>query len=72
MAVVFRLTSFDDGHQWTAITTPRGRRLFGPVAITYAAEPDGAGLPDRLSPGRGRTVARSPGPGRTRWPGATW
>ena len=41
MAVVFRLTSFDDGHQWTAITTPRGQRLFGPVAMTYAAEPDG-------------------------------
>jgi hypothetical protein len=41
MAVVFRLTSYDDGHQWTAITTSRGRRLFGPVAITYAAEPDG-------------------------------
>ena len=43
MAVVFRLTSFDDGHHWTAITTPRGRRLFGPVAMTYAAEPDGPG-----------------------------
>ena len=41
MAMVFRLTSYDDGHQWTAITAPRGRLLFGPVAITYAAEPDG-------------------------------
>ncbi len=41
MAVVFRLTSYDDGHQWTAMTTPRGERLFGPVAVTYAAEPDG-------------------------------
>ena len=38
MAVVFRLTSYDDGHLWTAITSPRGRRVFGPVAITYAAE----------------------------------
>jgi hypothetical protein len=39
MAVVFRLTSFEDGHQWTAVTSPRGRRLFGEVAMTYAAEP---------------------------------
>jgi hypothetical protein len=43
MAIVFRLTSFDDGHQWTAVTDARGRRLFGPVALTYAAEPDGPG-----------------------------
>ena len=43
MAVVFRLASFDDGHHWTALTTPRGQRLFGPVAMTYAAEPDGPG-----------------------------
>ena len=43
MAVVFRLTSYDDGHQWTALTSPRGARLFGRVAITYSAEPDGAG-----------------------------
>jgi hypothetical protein len=42
MAVVFRLASYDDGHHWTAITSARGRRLFGPVAMTYAAEPDGA------------------------------
>jgi hypothetical protein len=41
MAVVFRLTSYDDGHHWTATTSPRGRRMFGPVAMTYAAEPDG-------------------------------
>ena len=39
MAVVFRLTSFDAPYQWTAITSPRGRRLFGEVAMTYAAEP---------------------------------
>ncbi len=41
MAIVFRLTSFDEGHHWTAITTPRGERMFGPVAMTYTAEPDG-------------------------------
>jgi hypothetical protein len=43
MAVVFRLTSFDAPHQWTALTSPRGRRLFGPVAMTYAADPDPVG-----------------------------
>ena len=41
MAGVFRLTAYDDGHHWTAITDARGERLFGPVAMTYAAEPDG-------------------------------
>ncbi len=43
MAIVFRLTSYDAGHHWTAVTTPRGQRMFGPVAMTYAAEPDGQG-----------------------------
>jgi hypothetical protein len=43
MAVVFRLTSFEDGHHWTALTSPRGQRMFGPVAMTYAAEPAGPG-----------------------------
>ena len=41
MAVVFELVAFDPPHQWTALTTRRGRRLFGPVAMTYAAEPLG-------------------------------
>ncbi len=41
MAIVFRLASFEDGHHWTALTTPRGERMFGPVAMTYAAEPEG-------------------------------
>jgi len=41
MAVVFNLTSYDDGHHWTGLTSPRGQRMFGPVALTYAAEPDG-------------------------------
>ncbi len=39
MAIVFRLTSFAAPHQWTGRTTPRGDRLFGPTAMTYAAEP---------------------------------
>ncbi|GAW48824.1 MULTISPECIES: hypothetical protein [unclassified Nocardioides] len=43
MAVVFELVAFDAPHHWTALTTQRGRRLFGPVAITYAAEPCGEG-----------------------------
>jgi hypothetical protein len=43
MAVVFRLVAVDEGRRWTALTSPRGERLFGPVAITYAAEPDPAG-----------------------------
>ena len=43
MAVVFELVSFDDGHQWTAVATARGERMFGPVAMTYASEPDPAG-----------------------------
>jgi hypothetical protein len=42
MAVVFHLVACDDGHHWTAVTSARGRRMFGPVAMTYAAEPAGA------------------------------
>ena len=43
MAVVFRLVSFEAPHQWTGRTTPRGDRLFGPTAMTYAAEPSASG-----------------------------
>lgn len=43
MAVVFRLTGFDEGHHWTAVTGERGRRLFGTTSMTYAAEPHGDG-----------------------------
>ncbi len=43
MAVVFRLTSFDEGHQWTALTGTKGRRLFGATSVTYAAEPAPSG-----------------------------
>jgi hypothetical protein len=39
MAKVFRLTSFDAPHQWTAVTDGRGERMFGRAAMTYAAEP---------------------------------
>lgn len=60
MAVVFRLTSFEDGHQWTALTSARGERLFGRVALTYAAEPDGrdARIVCRLATSAGGTVSR--------------
>ena len=57
MAVVFRLTSFEEGHHWTAITTPRGQRMFGTVAMTYAAEPDG---PDSRIVCRIAAAARGP------------
>ena len=44
MAVVFRAGRPSTApHHWTALTTERGRRLFGPVAMTYAAEPAGPG-----------------------------
>jgi hypothetical protein len=57
MAVVFELKSFDAPHQWTGLTTPRGQRMFGPVAMTFAAEPDGTG--SRIV---GRLVAGTRGP----------
>lgn len=41
IAVVFRLASYDAPHHWTALTDARGERLFGPCAMTYAAEPTG-------------------------------
>jgi hypothetical protein len=39
LMMIFELTSFADGHHWTGVTTPRASRLFGRVAVTYAAEP---------------------------------
>lgn len=41
MATVLRVTSVDAPHQWTGVTTPRGQRLAGGFAMTYAAEPAG-------------------------------
>jgi hypothetical protein len=41
---IFELTEVAPGHHWTGRTTARARRVFGDLAITYAAEPDG---PDR-------------------------
>lgn len=41
MAKVFVLIGFEAPHQWTGVTTARGRKLFGGVAMTYAAEPAG-------------------------------
>jgi hypothetical protein len=60
MAFVFRLVSFDAPHQWTAVTTRRGARLFGPVALTYAAEPDpdGSRIVCRLAAERGGLLGR--------------
>ncbi len=71
MAVVFELVSFDAPHQWTGLTTPRGRRLFGPVAMTFAAEPDGDGsrIVGRVAVPR---TGRSAGAGRGCSPGVTW
>jgi hypothetical protein len=57
MAVVFKLESFNAPHQWTGLTTERGERLFGPVAMTFASEPEGKG--SRIV---GRLVAGTTGP----------
>ena len=47
MAVVFDLVSFEAPHQWTGRTTAAGERWFGPVTVTYAAEPGGDGHVER-------------------------
>lgn len=35
----FLLVAFEPGRSWTGVMSPLGRRLFGEVAVTYAAEP---------------------------------
>ncbi|MCD4532601.1 hypothetical protein LRP67_00660 [Nocardioides sp. cx-169] len=52
---IYRLTSFEPGHHWTGVTTPAAARLFGPVAVTYAAEPAAQEPPET---GRSRMVCR--------------
>jgi len=61
MAVVFRLVAFDERHHWTGLTSPRGEQMFGPVAVTYAAEPDPAGsrIVVRLSAGADGPLRRA-------------
>jgi hypothetical protein len=60
MAVVFELVSFDAPHQWTGLTTPRGERMFGSVAMTFASEPDplGSRIVGRLVAGGSGRLAR--------------
>jgi hypothetical protein len=38
---IFELTEVSPGHHWTGRTIVSGRRVFGDLAITYAAEADG-------------------------------
>jgi hypothetical protein len=47
---IFELTEVSPGRHWTGRVTGRARRVFGDLAITYAAEPDG--------PERSRLVCR--------------
>jgi hypothetical protein len=60
MAFVFELVSFDAPHQWTGVTVPAGERMFGRVAMTYAAEPEGSGsrIVGRLAVPLGGPVSR--------------
>ena len=64
MAVVFGLVCFEEGHHFTAVTGSRGERMFGPVAMTYAAEPDvdGSRIVCRIAVGGAGRVARIRGP----------
>jgi len=39
LMTIFELTGFEPGRHWSGITVPKAARLFGDVAVTYAAEP---------------------------------
>lgn len=48
--MIFELVEFEPGRSWSGRGRPGPERLFGPTAVTYAAEPAG--------PGRCRLVCR--------------
>lgn len=39
MTRTFRVTAVEPGHSWTGVMLPEIARVFGPTALTYAAEP---------------------------------
>lgn len=58
LMMIFEITSFEPGHHWTGVTTPAAARLFGPVAVTYAAEPGGPDGTDGSDGQESRMVCR--------------
>jgi hypothetical protein len=54
--MIFDLVEFEPGRSWSGRGLPGPERLFGPIAVTYAAEPVGPAGPDE--PGRCRLVCR--------------
>lgn len=57
MVTVYDVTAVTPGEQWTGRTGPLAQRLAGPLGVTYAVHPDGAGS---------RLVCRMVVPGATR------
>ena len=41
LMTVWEVTEVAPGHQWSARSTARAERIFGAMAVTYAAEPEG-------------------------------
>jgi hypothetical protein len=39
--MIFKLTGFEPGRSWSGRGLPGPERLFGPISVTYAAEPAG-------------------------------